>query len=67
MAYNNRNLLVKIVEIQNIYLQHKEEGVTGEFIYHKIIRPNYFISRATFYKYLRRNAKKELRYIDSNK
>lgn len=60
MAYNNKNLLKRIVDIQNIYLKYRDQGVTGEYIYANYVYPNYRISRKTFYNYLARNAKKEL-------
>lgn len=63
MAYNSKNLLQKIIDIQNIYLEYNRQGVTGEFIFTKYIEPVYHISRSTFYNYLGRNAKKELKEI----
>lgn len=67
MAYNRRNILQRIIDIQTIYLQHKEQGVTGEYIYNRYIHPVYRISRKTFYSYLATNAKKELRDLDEGK
>ena len=61
MAYNSKNLLRKIIDIQEIYLQYSQQGATGEFIYKKHIAPVYHISRTTFYAYLGRNAKKEIK------
>ena len=67
MAYNSRNILLRIVDVQNIVIQHtREHGSTQEWVYHKIIFPTYRISRATFYKYLSINAKKELSSIKEN-
>lgn len=60
MAYNGKHHLQKIIDIQNIYLKYKEEGVTATFIYLKYIYPVYRISRSTFYNYMGRNAKHEL-------
>lgn len=60
-GYNTENLLRKIVEIQNIVLAEQKRGYLNQKeIYNKIIAPRYFISIATFYNYLGRNAKKEL-------
>jgi hypothetical protein len=64
MSYNKLNHLKKIIDIQNIYLEHNAKGVSGEFIYKRMINPVYKVSRATFYKYLAINAKKELKEID---
>lgn len=64
MAYNNRNLLRKIVDIQNITIEYKNKGCTQEWIFLKLIEPNYKISRGTFYRYLGRAAKCELKKIN---
>lgn len=61
MAYNNINLLKRIIEIQNIYLKENGNGKTGIWIFNNIIYPNYHISKSTFDSYLARNAKKELK------
>lgn len=60
MAYNKRNLLLKIVEIQNITLEHTKRGVTQKWVFKNLIEPNYFISIRTYNEYIGRNAKKEL-------
>jgi len=65
MAYNRKNILQRIIDIQTIYLQHKDQGVTGEFIYNRYIHPVYRISRKTFYNYLGINAKKELKDLEA--
>jgi len=59
--YNNINLLRRIVEIQDITLEHKAHGATQEWIYKNIIYPRYYISRPTYYRYLSINAKKLLK------
>ena len=64
MGYNRRNLLIKILEVQSIYLEHSKRGVTGKWIFNELIYPKYKISRATFYNYLATNAKKELKELD---
>lgn len=64
MAYNKRNYLQRIIDIQNVYLEHCANGVSGEYVYIRYIRPVYFISRATFYKYLGINAKKLIKELD---
>lgn len=64
MAYNRRNLLNKILEIQKIYLEHHSNGVTAVYIYDTYIREKYHISQRTFEKYLGVNAKMELKKLD---
>jgi len=63
MAYTRENLLKKIIDIQEIYLNHsrKQDGVwTDKDIFEKLIKPVYHISRSTFYFYIGCNAKREL-------
>ena len=65
MAYNRRNYLTKVIEIQNIVLELK--GRDGDMrlknIYWEYIFPKYLISYRTFSKYLSINAKKELKEL----
>lgn len=61
MAYNNKNFLKKVLEIQEIYLRYNARGHSGTWIYEKLIAPNYHISRRTLTNYLAINARKELR------
>ena len=65
MAYNRRNYLIKVIEIQNIVLELK--GRDGDMrlknIYREYIFPKYLISYRTFSNYLSINAKKELKEI----
>lgn len=61
MAYNSKNKLIKIIEIQNIVLQEKKRGYMNQKeIFYKLIEPTYHISIRTFNSYLGINAKKEL-------
>lgn len=63
MAYNRKNLLRKIIEIQNTTLEHTEKGVTQEWVYKNLIFPHYLISRATYYNYLAIPAKAQLKKL----
>jgi len=67
MAYHKRNLLLKIVEIQNIVLREKARGLSQKYIYDAFIKKTYFISYSAFNEYLARNAKRELEDYDSRK
>lgn len=64
MSYSRINLLRKILIIQQIYTTHNKQGVSNEFIFTHYIEPNYFISKASFYRYLAVNAKKELKKLE---
>lgn len=60
MAYNRRNILKRIVEIQNLTLEHTSRGVTQVWVYEHIIQPRFVISVRTYYNYLNINAKRML-------
>jgi len=64
MAYNKRNLLLKIIEIQEIVLREQKRGVSQIWVYRNLIAPVYFISFRTYNAYLATNAKKELEDLD---
>ena len=65
MAYNKKNFLKKVVEIQDITLDHSRRGATQAWIYANVIEPRYHISLSAYYKYLARNVKKELRILEA--
>lgn len=67
MAYNGRNLLNKIIDIQDTVLREQKRGATQIWVYNNIIYPKYIISFSTFNNYLSRNAKKELEEMDNRK
>lgn len=67
MSYNRRNILLRIIDIQNIYKKHSKNfdgGCTDKYIYEEIIFPNYRISRSRFYDFLRTPAQRELNDLD---
>ena len=64
MAYNNRNLLNKILEIQSIAGREYARGVPYTNIYKLYIKDQYHISYSCFNNYLSRNAKRELDLLD---
>lgn len=51
------------LEIQRIVLEHKRKGTYQKWVYDNLIRDRYFISYATFNRYLCINAKKELKEL----
>jgi len=64
MAYNKRNLLLKIIEIQNIVWADKKLGVSQRWTFRNKIQKRYFINYSTFCAYMCRNAKRELEVLD---
>ncbi len=64
MAYNKRNLYLKIIEIQDIVIRGQKRGDSQKEIFYNEIEKVYFISMRTFYNYLDINAKAELKKLD---
>ncbi len=64
MAYTNRNLLNKIVAIQDIVKSNQKKGITMLWTFKYEIKPVHHISYSTFNNYMGRNAKKELESLD---
>ena len=64
MGYNRRNILKRIVEIQDITLEHTRRGVTQKYVFEQIVYPRFYISSATYYSYLGIAAKAELRKLE---
>lgn len=61
MAYNNINVLKRMIAVQNIVLEQKKKGVTQVFVFNNMIRDTYLISWATFNRWLAYPAKQELK------
>jgi hypothetical protein len=67
MSYNRRNLLQRIIDIQEIVLKYKSIGITQLRIYEDYIFPVYKISFRTYNEYLAINAKLELKVLEKRK
>ena len=64
MAYNKRNLYLKVIEIQDIVLAGQKRGDTQKEIFFNEIESVYHISMATFYNYLNMPAKLKLEKLE---
>lgn len=64
MAYNQRNKLQRIIEIQTITLEHTRRGVSQAWVLENLVKPRFFISESTYYNYLGIPAKKLLAEYD---
>jgi hypothetical protein len=64
MAYNPRNQLKRILDIQEITLREQAKGVSKQYIYENYIWPVYKISRGCYSEYLGINARRELKVLD---
>jgi hypothetical protein len=60
MAYNRENILRRIIDVQNIVMEHKKHDTPQTKIYRKYIYPVYRISYSTFNWYLSVPAKAQL-------
>lgn len=67
MSYNKKYLLERIIDVQNIVLQHKENGATQEWVYRNVVRKRFHISHSTFCKYMACNARRELKELNNGK
>lgn len=63
MAYNRKNLLARMVKIQEITLEHTRRGVSQEWVYLHLVFPTYGISKRSYYNYLGSPAKAELKRL----
>ncbi|MBE7628433.1 hypothetical protein [Tenacibaculum piscium] len=68
MAYNQKNLLKRIIRVQKIVLQKQceDEDITYKELYWKFIQPEFLISYRTFHTYLGTPAKRELKKLENN-
>lgn len=67
MAYNNRNKLLQMQTIIEVYLAHKTADTTFSKVHKTVIFPMYHISRSTLYNYLNTPVKKLLKELDAKK
>ena len=62
MAYNRKNHLIKVLDVQSLVLQYQKEH-TQRWIHKNIIYPKYPMTMVTYYNYLKTNARKELKEL----
>jgi len=65
MAYNRKNHLLKVIEVQELYNKHKRDWNTHAGVYREFIQPVYFISIGTLNNYLATPAKAELKKLEA--
>lgn len=64
MAYNRRNFLAGVIEIQEIVKEYKKHGHTQKWIYKNLIHEQYHVCSSTFNNYMCINAKRELAKLE---
>ncbi len=52
MAFSRKNMLFRVKEVNELYVEKAKIGLTTEFIYRTFIKPRFHISRSTLYEYL---------------
>jgi len=52
MAYTRKNLLLRVKEVNETYVEKHRIGLSTEYIYRNFIFPLFHISRSTLYDYL---------------
>ncbi len=64
MAYNKKNYLTRIVEVQELVKTHQKKGASLLWIYTHVIGPQYKISYSTYNNYLGISAKRQLKELE---
>jgi len=64
-GYNRKNYLLRVEQVNKVFLQHSKRGLFTDHIYRDYIRDQFFISRSTFYNYLGIPYKKELEELNT--
>lgn len=64
MAYNKKNLLRRILKIQDLVKEHARHGVSQKWVYENLIAEPYNISYSTFNNYLAYPAGLELKRLN---
>ncbi len=66
MAYSRKNLLTRVKEVNELYVEKQKIGLTTEYIYRTFIEPRFHISRSTLYNYLTIPYMSQLRKIEEH-
>lgn len=64
MAYNKLNYFKRVKQVQDVFLEHKKDGVTTAYVFNTYIKDRFHIGICTFYKYMAVNARKELKALE---
>lgn len=60
MTPDQKNMLIRMVLVQQMYEHHKKNGATGVWIHRNVVYPRFLISIGTMNRYLSENPKKQL-------
>lgn len=63
MAFSRKNMLLRVKEVNELYVEKSKLGLSTEFIYRTFIAPRFHISRSTLYEYLAIPYERQLKEI----
>ena len=63
MAFSRKNMLLRVKEVNELYVEKARIGLSTEYIYRTFIEPRFHISRTTLYEYLAIPYDRQLREI----
>ena len=63
MACSRKNMLLRVKEVNELYVEKSKIGLSTEFIYRTFIAPRFHISRSTLYEYLAIPYERQLKEI----
>ena len=63
MAFSRKNMLFRVKEVNELYVEKAKIGLTTEYIFRTFIKPRFHISRSTLYEYLAIPYDRQLREI----
>ena len=63
MAFSRKNMLLRVKEVNELYVEKSKIGLSTEFIYRTFIAPRFHISRSTLYEYLASPYERQLKEI----
>jgi hypothetical protein len=63
-GYNRRNFLLRVKDVNEVYLEYHNHGVPAEYIFRNYINERFRIGRTTFFEYLTIPYKRELELLD---
>lgn len=66
MAYNRKNLLKRIIEVQEVYVKYRRPETTMRGVWREHIYPTYKISLKTLENYLATPAVAELKKLENS-
>lgn len=64
MAFSRKNMLLRVKEVNELYIGKQKIGLSTEYIYRNFVAPQFHISRATLYNYLTIPYDRQLKEIE---